>query len=165
MVKLWSRVSKLRFIEYDIENMVWLGAEDLLNFHCNVACWKWLMKWEMLYTNDLLVMKTICHWNNLNLISADDTLFRKDVRDHVHDHSNTSPSTEVNSFLMIPFFDRFIKPSVWLYCGHKQANNPWSARGKTKADQKENQLSFVTTEKRNRTTVVLILAAIYTQHY
>ena len=40
-------------------------------------------------------MKTICHQNNLNFISADDTLFRKDVRDHVHDHSNNSPSTEV----------------------------------------------------------------------
>ena len=145
--------------------MVWLSAKDLLNFHCNVACWKWLMKWEMLYTNDLLVMKTICHLNNLNFISADDTLFRKDVRDHVHDHSNTSPSTEVNSFHMIQIFDRFILPSVWLYCGHKQANNTWSAWGKTKANQKENQLSFVTTEKRNRTTAVLILVAIYTQHY
>ena len=57
----------------------------------------------MLYTNDLLVMKTICHLNNLNFISADDTLFRKDVRDHVHDQSNTSPITEVNSFHEISF--------------------------------------------------------------
>ena len=88
--------------------MVWLSAKDLLNFHCNVAWWKWLMKWEILYTNDLLVMKTICHLNNLNFISADDTLFRKDVRDHVHDQSNTSPSTEVNEFHMIPFIDRII---------------------------------------------------------
>ena len=43
-------------------------------------------------------MKPICHSYNLNFILADDTLFRKDVRDH--DHSNNSPSTEVDKFQM-----------------------------------------------------------------
>ena len=43
----------------------------------------------MFYTNDLLVMKTICHLNNLTLVLGDDTLFRKDVKDH--GNSNVSP--------------------------------------------------------------------------
>ena len=44
---------------------------------------------KMFYTNDLLVMKTICHLNNLTLVLGDDTIFRKDVKDHVN--SNVSP--------------------------------------------------------------------------
>ena len=142
--------------------MVHLGS-SVFSFQCCML--KSLMTWEILHTNDLFVMKPICHSNNLNFILADDTLFRKDVRDH--DHSNNSPSTEVYQFqinLLNLSVNWICFYSDWLYCGHWQTNNPWGAWGKTKAGEEENQLSFVSTEKRNRTTTLLISATIYPQH-
>lgn len=64
-----------------------------------------------------------------------------------------------------PLFHRIKFSPVWLHCGHKQANNPWSAWGKAKVGKEENQLPFVTTKKRNRAAVIFILATINPQHY